>query len=241
MINRKPRYYIISKWAAALALTLLAAGCQLGAEPKSTAVAEIGQTDERNDSYLDKDTPQKTYLENKEAADPTIAELAQEYEGPETGSGAIAESNSNTPASSTKGSVQTEADEPKWNAAKPMLLGVAIGASRADIIKQFGKTDDSYLLEDGDEEIEVLEYKGFAIGMNTKKTVQYIEVYLNTVSTGLSGVRVGDKPESAVKALGKPSTENSYMITYEGKKTLLKLDLDPDHNKIVSIKLIKQP
>jgi hypothetical protein len=44
----------------------------------------------------------------------------------------------------------------------------------------------------------------------------------------------------AIKALGKPDSQSSYLLTYKTANSLLKLDLDPESREILSIKLFKQ-
>ncbi|MFF2482810.1 hypothetical protein [Paenibacillus sp. NPDC058071] len=231
MTKFKSKPYRGAKWAAALTLALLAAGCQSGVEkelPALTGNMPEGQTN----SYLHGDTPQKSYMQAGSAsAEPDTS-------GVKPGRDATsAESNVKAPASGSAKSAAS-GSEPQWDAAKPAILGLSIGDGKAKAVKLFGEPDDTYTLEDEEEKIEVYEYKGFAVGLNTKSKVQYVEIYDRDVSAQLSGVRVGDKTESVVKTLGKPDTQTDFMLTYEGKGSLLKLDLDPDKSKIVSIKLI---
>ncbi|MFX3633061.1 MAG: hypothetical protein ACE3L7_12200 [Candidatus Pristimantibacillus sp.] len=236
MSKLRTKRYNAAKMAAVLTFSLLAAGCQTGSGPESVTTLSNENVNQAEVTYPQGNTPQKSYLEdrNKLKPDPEIP-IVNTAEGSDHKGDAVAESTNGGKAAAT-----TQNEEPQWDASKPILLGASIGESNAEMKKRFGTSSDIYTLEDDTDPIEVHEYKGFAIGLNNKNKIQYIEVYDSAVSTGLSGLRVGDKPDTAVKVLGKPKTQNSYIITYEGKGTLLKIDLDPDRNKIVSIKLLAQ-
>jgi len=228
--KRGSKIHSSAKLAALLTLAIVAAGCQSNYNGETPDLT--GDTNAVNgNSYMQGDTPQKNYLKNNLISGEPTGETAD----PGPGGGTSAESNVKSDNSGSKSSASSE---PQWNSAKPLIMGLAIGDARSKLMKRFGEASDTYTLEDGDEAIEVHEYKGFSVGINGKNTIQYVEVYDASISTGISGIRVGDKTETAVKALGKPNTQNSFILTYEGKSTLLKLDLDPDHSKIVSIKLL---
>lgn len=236
MSRLRTKQYNAAKMAAVLTLTLLAAGCQSGSNPESVTTLSNENVKQSEGTYPQGDTPQKSYLEDRNKLKPdSDVPIVNAVEDSDQKGDAVAESTNGSKASAT-----TQNEEPQWDSSKPILLGASIGESKSEMQKRFGTSSDIYTLEDDKDPIEVHEYKGFAIGMNIKDKIQYIEVYDSTVSTELSGIRVGDKPDTAVKALGKPKTQNSYIITYEGSGTLLKIDLDPERNKIVSIKLLAQ-
>ncbi|MCM3626550.1 hypothetical protein M3194_04125 [Paenibacillus glycanilyticus] len=222
------RKYDTAKWAVVLAFTLITtAGCTSGLNPNSQS--SMLPADNHKDTYLTGDTPQKTYLQGQEKEN-GVSEKEPYSNGANTNGG-------DTSAESSGKTTQASAKQ-QWNAAHPVMLGLAIGDSNAKVSERYGKADDVYSLEDDSEAIEVYEYKGFAVGINAQKTIQYIEVYDKSIVTGLSGIRVDDRTEAVLKALGKPSSQNNYIITYQGKDSLLKFDLDPDRDKIVSIKLL---
>ncbi|PWV90975.1 hypothetical protein DFQ01_13925 [Paenibacillus cellulosilyticus] len=125
--------------------------------------------------------------------------------------------------------------------AKPTLAGIALGLLTSDVKKKLGEPDDSYA-QDGDAgSIDIFEYEGLSIGFGSgNQGVLFIEVYGADVVTGLSGVRVGDSEDAAVKAIGKPDSQSSYLLTYKTTNSLLKLDLDPDSHEILSIKLFTE-
>ncbi|XEC93068.1 hypothetical protein AB6A23_17000 [Paenibacillus tarimensis] len=143
-----------------------------------------------------------------------------------------------TANSDGKGNQTTEA-ESNWNSDLPKLAGIAIGDSRNSIAEEHGKPTDSYSLKDNDETIYVDDYKGFSVGFESNK-VKFIEVYEDSVSTGLGDVKIGMKEDAVLKELGKPSNHTTYVLSYQAEGALLKLDMDPKNREIVSIKLFKQ-
>lgn len=221
--------------AAASALVILLAGCQSeSTAPSDSYTSNSGLIYDQSEN--DPDSPQKTYSEqtnNGLFTDEPHANSADVTSGTNAVTSTLHNSEDD------KGTVKTESDDAAWTSTAPMLHGVAIGDSDSKVIKLFGKEIDSYTLEEETEKIKVLEYDGFAIGINDSKAVQYIEVYGIGISAGLSGLKVGDKPDKALQMLGKPKKQTTYLLTYEASGALLKLDLDPEQNEIVSIKLLK--
>ncbi|GMK38097.1 hypothetical protein PCCS19_11510 [Paenibacillus sp. CCS19] len=131
--------------------------------------------------------------------------------------------------------------EPKWDKAKPTLAGISLSLPRADVKKKLGTPSDSYTQDSDTGKIDILEYEGLTIGFGSAdQGMLFIEVYAQDVVTGLNGVRVGDSEETAVKALGKPDSQSTYLLTYKTENSLLKLDLDPDSHEILSIKLFTE-
>lgn len=228
-MHKTTRKYDTAKWAAILALTMLTAtGCTN--ELNLSSPSSYQPAEKHTDSYLTGDTPQKTYLKGQE--DGKYGNEPDSNNANSDGGDTSAES------SSGKASGTNATNKQQWDASHPVMLGLAIGDSNVKVSDRFGSADDIYSLEDDAETIEVHEYKGFAVGINDRKTIQYIEVYDKSIVTGLSGIKVEDRTDAVLKALGKPSSQNSYIITYQGKDSLLKFDLDPDRDKIVSIKLL---
>ncbi|MGO4545712.1 hypothetical protein AB4Z29_12995 [Paenibacillus sp. 2TAB23] len=220
---------------AASALIILLAGCQSAVpkEPAGTTENIVStRSDQNNDSP---DTPQKNYIETEGSE---LSPVEPYWNAADTSSDTGAETSTVRKDKDTKASVKTESEDPEWNPDQPMLKGVSIGNDHSAITKRFGIPLDSYKLDEESEPITVLEYDGFAIGINPYQSVQYVEVFGNSISAGLSGLQVGDNPEQALRTLGKPEKQTAYMLTYEAKNALLKLDLDPVHNEIVSIKLL---
>ncbi|EFM08526.1 conserved hypothetical protein [Paenibacillus curdlanolyticus YK9] len=128
--------------------------------------------------------------------------------------------------------------EPKWDKEHPSLAGITIGQQQTDVKATHGDPVDAYAQDDGANRIDIIEYDGYSVGFGTgKKGVLFVEIHAKSVATGLSGLRVGDMEDKAVKALGKPDAQSAYLIAYQGKQSVLKLDIDPEKHEIVSIKL----
>ncbi|WP_147275026.1 hypothetical protein [Paenibacillus prosopidis] len=220
--------------AAASALVILLAGCQSASTAPSDPYISNSSLN-YDQSEKEPDSPQKMYSEqtnNELFSDEPHANRA------DMTNGTNAETSTLHNHEDDKATVKTESEDAAWTATAPMLHGVAIGDSDAKVRKLFGKEIDSYTLEEETETIKVLEYAGFAIGINDSNAVHYIEVYGNDISAGLSGLQVGDKPDQALQMLGKPEKQTTYLLTYKASGALLKLDLDPEQNEIVSIKLL---
>lgn len=219
--------------AAASALVILLAGCQSASTAPSDPYTSNSSLN-YDQSEKEPDSPQKMYSEqtNNKLSDEPHANSA------DMTNGTNAETSTLHNHEDDKATVKTESEDAAWTATAPMLHGIAIGDSDSKVRKLFGKEIDSYTLEEETETIKVLEYDGFAIGINDSKAVHYIEVYGNDISAGLSGLQVGDKPDQALQMLGKPEKQTTYLLTYKASGALLKLDLDPEQNEIVSIKLL---
>lgn len=221
--------------AAASALVILLAGCQSATTaPPDSYISNSSPNS--NQSEEEPGSPQKTYSE--QSNNEKVTEEPHMNSADIT-SGTNAETSTLHKTDDAKAAVKTESgDAAAWTVSAPMLHGLAIGDSDSKVKKLFGNEIDSYTLEEETESIQVLEYDGFAVGVNDHKTVHYIEVYGNNISAGLSGLQIGDKPDKALRTLGKPEKQTAYLLAYQAQGALLKLDLDPDHNEIVSIKLL---
>ncbi len=121
----------------------------------------------------------------------------------------------------------------------PTLMGIALG-TKADVVTQrFGEPTEKLLLPDESEEAAVYAYPGFSFGIRDGK-VLFVEVSTRSVSPGLNGLRLGDVREDAVEKLGTPAADSEFVMSYKADGSLLKLDLDPETNRIHSIKLFPE-
>ncbi|QYR23533.1 hypothetical protein KZ483_11805 [Paenibacillus sp. sptzw28] len=220
---------LAARWAAIALLSVIIAGCQIEAHtPSSVTVSgnsQPGQAD--SDSGNRAESPQQTFNNNKNTGDiPVVNAIANEEK---TGI-ADAKMESSPGKASQK-------EEKKWNPEAPKLHGISIGDAQSGLAEKLGKPIDSYSFEDEDETLIVNEYSGFSVGLGQNKKVKFVEVFDSGAMTGLNGLRVGQDVNSAVKLLGKPDTHTASLLAYNASGALLKLDLDPDDNTIVSIKL----
>ncbi|OMF37053.1 hypothetical protein BK133_07540 [Paenibacillus sp. FSL H8-0548] len=218
----------------ASALVILLAGCQ-NAPPASTNISGTDTSPLQSVKNIEPDSPQKTYSEQTDS-DLLIKE--PHLNRVDTTSDTNAETSTIRENDGSKAAVKTESQDSEWSDERPLLHGLAIGDKETTVNKLHGLPLDSYRLEEASGSINVLEYDGFALGINHNQKIQFIEVYSELISPGLSGLRIGDTPETALHSLGKPDKQTTYLLTYTAKNALLKLDLDPEHNQIVSIKLL---
>ncbi|RIX59406.1 hypothetical protein D3P08_04465 [Paenibacillus nanensis] len=175
------------------------------------------------------DSPQKSYFDNESKTDhPSPAQVPDQKASTET-SGAQQDGHPKE---------DHETEPGKWDKSLPTLNGTAIGDSSDTVADRYGQEIDRYSLEDPAGTVTVLEYEGFSVGMNKNHTVQFVEVYEPQIAAGLNGLRIGNKTEKAVDALGKPTSATDYLLIYDAEGATLKLDVNPDSNEIVSMKLL---
>ena len=117
---------------------------------------------------------------------------------------------------------------------------VAIGMTYADIKDGLGEqtAPDEVILpcDGGDAYKDTMHfYKGLTVTENRDGIVSQIEVNSEGDIALMGKVKVGDKQEDAVKALGEPDTypvpEDDYALTYSTDTYYVMVFLDPDTNK----------
>jgi hypothetical protein len=124
-----------------------------------------------------------------------------------------------------------------FSSKQPKIMGLAIGELQEKAIVLYGKPIESYIMEDPTKPITVYQYEGFSIGFNTANEIQFIDVSSAKLDPGLNGLRLGQSSTQALEVLGKPDKNTSYVISYNTKTAILKLDIDPKTKTIQSIKL----
>jgi hypothetical protein len=220
---------LAARWAAIALLSVIIAGCQIEANtPSSVTVSDNSHSGQAGgDSGLQAESPQQTFNNSKNAGDiPVVNAIANEEK---TG---IADAKMESSPGKT-----SQKEEKKWDPGAPKLHGISIGDPQSGLAEKLGKPIDSYSFEAEDETLTVNEYSGFSVGLGPNKKVKFVEVFDSGAATGLNGLRVGHDVNAAVKLLGKPETHTASLLAYKAAGALLKLDLDPDDNTIVSIKL----
>lgn len=221
---------------AASALVILLASCQSAVPAPSVSPTNQAVPPSLPKSEDETDSLQKNY---SELEDPDLQSDEPHRNTVDTTTDGYAETSTiRSNDDNAKAPVKTEGNDSVWTAAKPSLYGLAIGDSKTKVTKLFGESIDTYDLEVETDRIQVNEYEGFAIGINGKQKVEFIEIFDKNISAGLSGLKIGDTPEAALKKLGKPEKQTTYLLIYEAVGALLKLDLDPEQNSVVSIKLL---
>jgi hypothetical protein len=128
---------------------------------------------------------------------------------------------------------------PKFNVKQPEIMGLSVGELQEKVLTQYGKPIESYVMDDQTEPLTVYAYEGFSVGFNSGKEIQFIDVSSVKVNPGLSGIRLGQSSAQALEILGKPDKNTSYVVSYNTKTAILKLDIDPKTKTIQSIKLFK--
>jgi hypothetical protein len=116
------------------------------------------------------------------------------------------------------------------------LMGLTLGQSSQDVSQKFGSPAETFGLPEDDLDASVLVYPGFMVGI-LKEKILFIEVNTRSVNPGLNGLRLGDSSEGIADLLGNPATITPYLITYKSEGAILKLDIDPQTQKIHSMKL----
>ncbi|WP_442601338.1 hypothetical protein [Paenibacillus sp. KN14-4R] len=152
-----------------------------------------------------------------------------------------------TPNSTTDTTNETTAESPiikpkvdskdSYRATKPTLMGISLQTSKEATISRFGNPPSQFRMEDDAEAINVLEYMDFSVGFNNANKLQFIEVRTPNVDPGLNGLRLGQRTQDIVSALGKPDQNSKYVLSYKSQGTVLKFDIDIKEDRIQSIKL----
>lgn len=166
----------------------------------------------------------------------------------------------NTPVSTVSPDTETSEDEPengttseeieptptkkpevkpqdKYNADNPTLMGLPLHSPKSTVLSKFNNPISQHNLEDEAGMIVVMEYEDFSVGLNAKDRVEFVEVYSDQIDPGLGGLKIGNDVKTALSILGEPSSNTSYVITYDTQGTVLKLDIDVLTDQILSIKL----
>ncbi|CAM4307247.1 hypothetical protein [Paenibacillus tarimensis] len=172
------------------------------------------------------DSPQQAFNNRISDQSPAISETTEERK---QGSGRL----SNT-ASESDGSQKEALDT--W-LSSPSLKGISLGDSRSSVTKQYGSPADSYSLSERKSQVEVYDYEGFTVGFDEGGHVHFVEVYGEGLQTGIAKLLIGDEGDKAKKVLGTPHSSTKFVLTYTAEQTMLKLDLEPDTGRIVSMKL----
>lgn len=126
--------------------------------------------------------------------------------------------------------------EPK----SPSLAGIKLGAADKEVVKHYGLPADTYVLPGDKQTVEIWEYDGFSIGLSDKNKVVYVEIVSSDVDTGIHGLSNGMDGSRAAELLGIPSDDQANVMALEVSGGWFKLDLDPDTQKVLSLKLLSR-
>ncbi|WP_159887179.1 DUF4309 domain-containing protein [Paenibacillus puerhi] len=222
-----------------ICVTVFAVGCQ----SKQPAVAPVAEPIIPQDQPPVVATPVNPPESDTESVDSSVPAPATPLPSSEKVSLASAdtETKNATEPDSPKG--KTPSSKPKieienpYTQAKPTLLGLTLKTNTSEILNKFGKPKDEFVMDEDADPMIVYDYGDFLIGFNSKKEVHFIDVRSADVDPGLNGLKLGDPVTAVNKALGKPTANSNYVITYKATGAMLKLDIDPKTQKINSIKL----
>ncbi|MDI4644952.1 hypothetical protein [Cohnella hashimotonis] len=122
---------------------------------------------------------------------------------------------------------------------EPSLGGISLGMSLADAETEIGvPSNDSYTLPEAGLTVELREYGGLTVGFDTSEHVVYVEISSAAVPSGLSDVEVGSSTADAARSLSLKAAPSSSSMTADVEGGILRLDLDPVADEVVTIKLI---
>jgi hypothetical protein len=124
-----------------------------------------------------------------------------------------------------------------YNQAKPTLLGLNLKTSVDIVTGRYGKPKDQFMMDEDSDPITVYDYSDFLVGFNNKSQLQFIDIRSIDINPGLNGLKLGQSTGDVFKALGKPDSNTSFVLTYKSAGAVLKLDVDPKTDKVNSIKL----
>lgn len=133
-------------------------------------------------------------------------------------------------------SASATGEEAEFNRKQPKLKSIGLSDTEEQVRQRWGAPVSQFVMDD-DEPIHVLEYDGFSFGCHDNDEVVFVEVSGDGLSTGIKGLHIGGKSDTAVKALGNPDQDTGYAWSYQVANALLRLDLDPKTGKIQSVKL----
>ncbi|ARF69337.1 hypothetical protein B7C51_18255 [Paenibacillus larvae subsp. pulvifaciens] len=131
-------------------------------------------------------------------------------------------------------------EQDQFTPAKPALLGLQPGMDILEVMDKLGKAKSFFKMEETRNPVTVYEYADFSVGFNGNRKLKFVEIKNDKINPGLHGVKIGSSTKDAVNTLGLPSTKTSYVLAYESGGTILRLDVDPKLDQVLSIKLFKE-
>ncbi|QJD81896.1 hypothetical protein [Cohnella herbarum] len=133
-----------------------------------------------------------------------------------------------------------DAPNPAFQPKSPSLASIKLGVSDKEVVKRYGLPSDTYLLPGDKQTVNIWEYDGYSIGLNDKDKVVYVEISSSGVNTGIQGLLYGMSGSEAAQLLGIPNEDHTNVLALEVSGGWLKLDLDPDTQKVLSLKLLSR-
>ncbi|PDO11527.1 MAG: hypothetical protein BLM47_02040 [Candidatus Reconcilbacillus cellulovorans] len=118
------------------------------------------------------------------------------------------------------------------------LFGLKPGDPKHSAEARLGPPASTYVLNDEETGgILVYEYGGYQVGFDPHERIVFIDVRSENTDPGLGSIRVRSDADAVVRALGRPTSRTDRVLTYERDGAVLKFDLDPGRDSVLSIKL----
>lgn len=218
-----------------LVAALILAGCE------DRAAAPISQ----NSNVVHDPVPDVAIIDEAEEVPlPSESPLSSPAAKPSGGQQA-AQVSSNIDHKDAKAAAETpkQSSKPKvlekdaYQQQKPTLMGLQIGTYKNTVLDRFGEAANKFVMDEDADAITVYEYVDFSVGFNKANELAFVDVHTDDIDPGLGGLRLGYKSEDAVRILGKPDSNTTYVLSYKAQGTVLRLDIDPKDDTIQSIKL----
>jgi len=128
--------------------------------------------------------------------------------------------------------------KPAFQPKSPSLANLKLGTSDKEVVKLYGPPDEAYPLPGDGQTIDIWAYDGLSVGLNEKNKVVFVEILSGKADTGVAGLRWGMKGSEAAALLGIDEDDATNVIALEVGGGWIKLDLDPDTRKVLSLKLL---
>ena len=194
--------------------------------PETNRTKETDRTPENNKpapEAFDQDA-KMVKSENYEGTSVAQAADGTEQNVHETSQGDIASVRENT------------ANEP---AQQLSLMQLTLNDHRSKVVKLYGMPVDQFEMNDG-EKLTVYDYGSFLVGFDSSERVKFVNVGSAEADPGLNGLRLGSTVNEALDILGKPAQQTDYVLNYSKNGVVLKLDIDPQTETILSFKLFAE-
>jgi hypothetical protein len=120
----------------------------------------------------------------------------------------------------------------------PSLARICLGVSDKVVVQLYGLPAGTYPLPSEKQSVDIWEYAGFSIGLNTNNRVVYIEITSSDVDTGIEGLLSGMNGAQAAQILGVDDDTDTNVLAVEVTGGWFKIDLDPETRQVMSLKLL---
>lgn len=120
------------------------------------------------------------------------------------------------------------------------LMQITLDDNIDTVVQIHGEPVETYEMAHDTDPIQVYRYAHHTVGFDSSNQVVFVDVTSELANTGLNGVTLGSTNEQVFTALGQPSYQTEYVISYFSDNAIIKMDYDPATHTILSIKLFAQ-